>query len=57
MQGGISVNGGLMRGDIDIMGDNFDRLYDKLKVLLLLVLLLMLCYVIDPTLMIQLLLL
>ena len=38
MQGGQSVNGGgLMRGDIDLMGGpNFDRLYHKLKVLLLL---------------------
>ena len=35
--GGQSVNGGLMRGDIDLMGGpNFDRLYHKLKVLLLL---------------------
>ena len=36
---GQSVNGGweLMRGDIDLMGGpNFDRLYHKLKVLLLL---------------------
>ena len=34
-----------MRGDIDVMGGgpNFDRLYHKLKVLLLL-LLLLLCY-------------
>ena len=33
-----------MRGDIDVMGgSNFDRLYHKLKVLLLL-LLLLLCY-------------
>ena len=32
-----SVNGGLMRGDIDLMGGpNFDRLYHKLKVLSLL---------------------
>ena len=32
-----SVNGGgFMRGDIDLMGANFDRLYHKLKVLLLL---------------------
>ena len=41
-----SVNGGgggLMRGDMDIMGGpNFDRLYHKLKVLQLL--LLLLCY-------------
>ena len=36
--------GGFMRGDIDIIGGpNFDRLYHKLKVLLLL-LLLLLCY-------------
>ena len=36
VQGG-SVNGGLMRGGIDLMGGpNFDRLYHKLKVLLLL---------------------
>ena len=36
--GGQSVNGGgLMRGDIDLMGGpNFDRLYHKLKVLLML---------------------
>ena len=36
--GGQSViGGGLMRGDIDLMGGpNFDRLYHKLKVLLLL---------------------
>ena len=36
--GGQSVNrGGLIRGDIDLMGGpNFDRLYHKLKVLLLL---------------------
>ena len=35
--GGKSVNGGLMRGDIDLMGrPNFDRLYHKLKVLLML---------------------
>ena len=36
---GQSVNegGGLMRGDIDLMGGpNFDRLYHKLKVLLML---------------------
>ena len=40
-----SVNwGGLIRGDIDIMGGpNFDRFYHELKVLLL-VLLLLLCY-------------
>ena len=31
------IGGGLMRGDIDLMGGpNFDRLYHKLKVLLLL---------------------
>ena len=36
--GGQSVNGGrLRRGDIDLMGGpNFDRLYHKLKVLLML---------------------
>ena len=35
--GGQIVNGGLMRGDIDPMGGpNFDRLYHKLKVLLML---------------------
>ena len=35
--GGQSINGGLMRGDINLMGGpNFDRLYHKLKVLLLL---------------------
>ena len=35
--GGQSVNGGFMRGDIDLMGGpNFDRLYHKLEVLLLL---------------------
>ena len=37
--GGQSVNGwrGLMRGDIDLMGGpNFDRLYHKLEVLLML---------------------
>ena len=35
--GGQSVNGGIMRGEIDLMGGpNFDRLYHKLKVLLLL---------------------
>ena len=34
--GGQSVNGGLMKGDIDIMGGpNFERLYHKLKVLLM----------------------
>ena len=33
--GGQSVNGGLMRGEIDLYGggQNFDRLYHKLKVL------------------------
>ena len=38
MGGGQSINGGgLMRGDIDLMGrPNFDRLYHKLKVLLFL---------------------
>ena len=42
--GGQSVNGGPMRGGTDIMGGpNFDRLYHKLKELLLL-LLLLLCY-------------
>ena len=36
--------GGLIRGDIDVMGGpSFDRLYHKLKLLLLL-LLLLLCY-------------
>ena len=37
--GGQSINGGegLMRGDIDLTGGpNFDRLYHKLKVLLML---------------------
>ena len=35
--GGQSVNGGPYEGDIDLMGGpNFDRLYHKLKVLLLL---------------------
>ena len=35
--GGQSINGGLIRGDIDLMGGpNFDRLYHKLKALLLL---------------------
>ena len=35
--GGQSVNGGLVRGDIDLMGGpNFDRLYHKLKRLLML---------------------
>ena len=56
MQGDKVLMGGLMRGDIDVMwgGPNFERLYHKLKVLLLL---LPLCYVIDPTLVTQLLLL
>ena len=38
MQGDKALNrGGLIRGDIDLMGGpNFDRLYHKLKVLLLL---------------------
>ena len=39
MQGDKALMGGLMRGDIDLMGGggpNFDRLYHKLKVLLLL---------------------
>ena len=36
MQGDKALMGGLMRGDIDLMrGPNFDRLYHKLKVLLL----------------------
>ena len=35
--GGQSINGGLMRGDTDLMGGpNFDRLHHKIKVLLLL---------------------
>ena len=36
--GGGNVNGGVMKGDIDLMGGGpyFDRLYHKLKVLLLL---------------------
>ena len=36
--GGQSVNGGFMRGGIDLMagGPNFDRLYRKLKALLML---------------------
>ena len=35
--GGQSINGGTHEGDIDLMGGpNFDRLYHKLKVLLLL---------------------
>ena len=37
MQGDKALMGGLMRGDIDLMGGpNFDILYHKLKVLLLL---------------------
>ena len=42
--GGQSVNGeGLLRGDINLMGGtNLDRLYHKLKALLLLPLLLLL---------------
>ena len=37
VQGDNSLMGGLMRGDIDLMGGpNFDRLYHKLKVLLML---------------------
>ena len=37
VQGHEVLIGGLMRGDIDLMGGpNFDRLYHKLKVLLLL---------------------
>ena len=37
VQGDKVLMGGLMRGDIDLMGGpNFDRLYYKLKVLLLL---------------------
>ena len=37
MQGDKSLMGGLMRGDKDLMGGpNFDRLYHKLKVLLML---------------------
>ena len=36
MQGDKALMGGLMRGDIDLMGGpNFDRLYHKLKVLLM----------------------
>ena len=36
MQGDKALMGGLMRGDIDLMGGpNFDRLYQKLKVLLM----------------------
>ena len=36
--GGQSVNGGTQEGDIELMGGgaNFDRLYDKPKVLLML---------------------
>ena len=34
MQGDKALMGGLMRGNIDLMGGpNFDRLYHKLKVL------------------------
>ena len=37
MQGDKALMGGLMRGDIDLMErPNFDRLYHKLKVLLML---------------------
>ena len=37
VQGDKALMGGLMRGDIDLMGGpNFDRLYHKLKVLLML---------------------
>ena len=37
VQGDKALMGGLMRRDIDLMGGpNFDRLYHKLKVLLLL---------------------
>ena len=37
MQGDKTLMGGLMRGDIDLMGGPyFDRLYHKLEVLLLL---------------------
>ena len=37
MHGDKALMGGLMRGDIDLMGGpKFDRLYHKLKVLLLL---------------------
>ena len=37
MQGDKALMGGLMRGDIDLMrGPNFDTLYHKLKVLLML---------------------
>ena len=40
MQGDKVLMGGLMRGDVDLMGGDFDRLYHKLKVLLLLLILL-----------------
>ena len=37
VQGDKALMGGLMRGDIDLMGrPNFDRLYHELKVLLML---------------------
>ena len=37
VQGDKALMGGLMRGDIDLMvGPNFDRLYHKLKILLML---------------------
>ena len=37
VQGDKALMGGLMKGDIDLMGGpNFDRLYHKLKVLLML---------------------
>ena len=37
VQGNKALMAGLMRGDIDLMGGpNFDRLYHKLKVLLML---------------------
>ena len=37
VKGDKALMGGLMKGDIDLMGGpNFDRLYHKLKVLLLL---------------------
>ena len=36
MQGDKALMGGLLRGDVDLMGGpNLDRLYHKLKVLLL----------------------
>ena len=63
MQGGKVLMGGTHEGGHRRYrgGPNFDRLYHKLKVLLLLLLLLLCyccyCYVIDPTLVIQLLLL